>query len=139
MQPELHLPLVYAKWKMQQNEPGQCTATTGHKGVTATVRKDNGSLVPQISGNWPMQPGMEFIINVSGHTYRSSSGKFAPAESETIIQDFRQADKAYLEWSSAGYMRNNKRDNIIKLDGFSAAYDACRKSLEPRKAKKRRK
>lgn len=133
MKQELYLPLVYADWTVQK-DAGHCIATTGHKGLS--VIAGSKGTAPRVKGNWPMQPGMEFLLNVGGHTYRSSSGEFSPAESEAIIGDLRTSDKAYLEWTNSNHVQHEKRDNIIKLDGFAATYDACRKAPATRRKRK---
>lgn len=136
MKSEFHPPLTYAQWESESvttrgGEPA-CVISSGYNGVSVYARKKPGGILGiSIESNRAMQPGTEFKINVGDHSYRTSQAFFPVGDSVEIVQDFSANEKAYLEWSELhpggkGRLRNT---NILKLEGFNAQFEQCKKRL----------
>jgi len=136
MKSEFHPPLTYAQWESESvttrdGEPA-CAITSGYNGVSVYARKKPGGILGiSVESNRALPPGSEFKINVGEHTYRTSQAFFPAGDSVELVQDFSVNEKAYLEWSElhVGGKGRQRYTNILKLEGFNAQFEQCKKRL----------
>ena len=134
LQSEFRPPLTYPQWKTEEykTQAGQpvCIVTSGSLSVES-YRMKNGTLSVSVKGERKLTPGMDFKVNVNGNHYRTSQEYFSASESAALAKDLSAGGKAYLEWSEPhGHHHSRLRtNNIVKLDGFKAQFEQCRKSL----------
>lgn len=132
---EFNPPLTYASWKTEsyktQSGTPVCVVTSGNNGLSILQSRSGKDIQVAARGDRKLSPGMDFKVNVGGNHYRTSQEYFTDSEAARMAADLSAGGKAYLEWSEPhpdmhGRLRSN---NILKLEGFKAQFDACTRQL----------
>jgi hypothetical protein len=132
---EFNPPLTYASWKTEsfktQSGKTVCMVTSGYNGLSILQIRDGKSTTISARGERKLSPGMDFKVNVNGNHYSTPQEYFADSDAARMAADLSTDGKVYLEWSEPhpdmhGRLRHT---NIVKLEGFKAQFDACKRQL----------
>ncbi len=140
---DIFVPLTSQSWHIKKETSAEkavkrCSVYSSHNGVEVVLQKTgNNPLIQQVISSTSMEPGTYLKINVNNHFYTTYEKSFTTKISARIIEDFKQADTAYVEWAlatSRSPRSFTRMTNNIKLSNFDSIYNKCLNHLNTKRA-----